>query len=161
MNENTGKDAAAVRFPPPFVPLILVLAGVGLDWLWPVDPGFAMPAIWRYVIGGAIIVGGIAVLIGWPFVLFRRTGQDPEPWKPTPEIVEEGPYRFTRNPMYLQMVIGCIGFAVLLWNVWILLLTPVCALILQKIAIEHEEAYLEAKFGQPYLDYKARVRRWL
>ena len=74
--------------------------------------------------------------------------------------METGPYRFTRNPMYLQMVIACFGFAIALWNGWIALLTPVCAYVLQTFAIKPEEAYLERKFGQSYLDYKQRVRRW-
>jgi len=67
----------------------------------------------------------------------------------------------TRNPMYLQMVLVCIGFAVILMNVWILILTPVCAWLLQRYAILPEEAYLEVKFGNAYRDYKKRVHRWL
>jgi len=76
-------------------------------------------------------------------------------------IVEHGPFRITRNPMYLQMVLICIGFAVMLMNAWILALTPVCAWVLQLFAILPEEAYLERKFGGAYLAYKSRVRRWL
>ena len=63
--------------------------------------------------------------------------------------------------MYLQMVVACVGFSVALANPWILFLTPLCALLLQVLAIIPEEAYLERKFGQVYLDYKRRVRRWL
>jgi protein-S-isoprenylcysteine O-methyltransferase Ste14 len=63
--------------------------------------------------------------------------------------------------MYLQMVLGCVGFFIILSNAWILILTPICALVLQQFAILPEEAYLERKFGDAYLDYKRRVRRWL
>ena len=63
--------------------------------------------------------------------------------------------------MYLMMVLICIGFAILLWNLWILLLAPICAWVLQKLAVEPEEQYLEAKFGEAYLAYKRRVRRWI
>jgi protein-S-isoprenylcysteine O-methyltransferase Ste14 len=89
----------------------------------------------RYGIGGAII--GVAVLgLGLcSVILLRRTGQSENPWTPTTEIVTRGPYRFTRNPLYLQMVLGCIGFAVLLRNIWILLLTPLCVWALQVLAI--------------------------
>jgi protein-S-isoprenylcysteine O-methyltransferase Ste14 len=59
------------------------------------------------------------------------------------------------------MILGCIGFAILLMNVWIAILTPVGAWLLQKLAIEPEEAYLERKFGEAYLKYKRRVRRWI
>jgi protein-S-isoprenylcysteine O-methyltransferase Ste14 len=153
------KDAADVRIFPPAAPLLTILAGVGLGRLWPVDPGFDIPA--RYWIGGLIVAGAVFCLGVWSVVHFRRTGQNENPWKPTPVIVEHGPYRFTRNPMYLQMVFICIGFAVMLMNVWILALTPACAWVLQRFAILPEEAYLERKFGGAYMAYKSRVRRWL
>jgi protein-S-isoprenylcysteine O-methyltransferase Ste14 len=63
--------------------------------------------------------------------------------------------------MYLQMVLGGIGFAIILANVWILLLTPMGAWVLQRFAILPEEAYLERKFGEEYLSYKRKVPRWL
>jgi protein-S-isoprenylcysteine O-methyltransferase Ste14 len=97
----------------------------------------------------------------WSVLFFRRSGQNENPWKPTPAIVERGPYRITRNPMYLQMVLVCVGFALMLMNVWILLLTPLGAWILQRFAIEPEEAYLERKFGDDYRSYRQRVRRWI
>lgn len=153
------RDAAAVRVFPPAVPLVVILAGVGINRLWPIDPGFTLPG--RFWIGGIIAVGAFLGLGLWSVVLFRRSGQDENPWKPTPAIVERGPFRITRNPMYLQMVLICIGFAVMLMNVWILLLTPIGAWVLQRFVIRYEEAYLERKFGDAYLEYKRRVRRWI
>lgn len=94
-------------------------------------------------------------------VIFRRGGQSEIPWKPTPHIVDHGPFRITRNPMYLQMVVVCLGFSILLANGWIAILTPVCAWALQRFAIVPEEAYLEGKFGETYLAYERRVRRWI
>ena len=155
------RDAAAVRVFPPAVPVLAILIGVGLDRLWPLGLGPELSAPARYWIGGAITVGAILGLGVYAVVLVRRSGQSENPWKPTTEILERGPYRLTRNPMYLQMVLGCIGFAILLGNLWILLLTPVCAWVLQRFAILPEEAYLERKFGERYLSYKRRVRRWL
>jgi protein-S-isoprenylcysteine O-methyltransferase Ste14 len=154
-------DAAAVRIFPPAVPLLAILAGVGLNRVWPLDFGFELPAPERYWLGGAIVVAAILGLGLWSVVLFRRSGQDENPWKPTPSIVERGPFRFTRNPMYVQMILVCVGVAVMLMNVWILVLAPVAAWALQRLAIEPEEAYLERKFGDPYVAYKRRVRRWL
>jgi protein-S-isoprenylcysteine O-methyltransferase Ste14 len=143
------------------VPLATVLAGVGLGLVWPIDAGWLPGAPLRYVLGGAIILASVLGL-GAPAVrLMRRSGQHENPWKPTSEILVRGPYRFTRNPMYLQMVIACMGFAVLLRNVWILILTPVCAWVLDRFVILREEAYLERKFGEGYRAYKRRVRRWL
>jgi protein-S-isoprenylcysteine O-methyltransferase Ste14 len=155
------KDAAAVRIFPPAVPLLTILAGVGLNRLWPLAVGFVLPAPGRYWLGGVIVVAAVLGLGAWPVALFRRSGQSENPWKPTPSVVDRGPFRFTRNPMYLQMVLVCVGVAVMLMNWWILVLTPVGAWVLQRLAILPEEAYLERKFGETYLAYKRRVRRWL
>ncbi|HZN24769.1 MAG TPA: isoprenylcysteine carboxylmethyltransferase family protein [Burkholderiales bacterium] len=159
--ETPGRDAAAVRVFPPALPLVTILAGVGLQYIWPIDIGVQIPVPLRYWIGGLIVAGAVLLLGGWSVLLMRRSGQSENPWKPTTRIIERGPYRFTRNPMYLQMVVGCLGFAVLLMNPWIVILTPVCGWALQKLAIVPEERYLERKFGAVYVDYKRRVRRWI
>jgi len=154
-------DAAAVRIFPPAVPLLIIVLGVGLDRSWPIDPGFELPTPARYWAGGLLAAGAILGLGWWSVRLFRRSGQSENPWKPTPRIVEHGPFRFTRNPMYLQMILVCVGFAIALSNAWILVLTPLGSWLLQRFAILPEEAYLERKFGEAYLAYKRRVRRWL
>ncbi len=154
-------DAAAVRIFPPAVPLLAIVGGVGLHRVWPLDAGGLLPAPARYWLGGAIVVAAILGLGLWSVVIFRRSGQSENPWKPTPSIVERGPFRITRNPMYLQMVLVCVGFAVMLANWWIFLLTPLVAWMLQRLAILPEEAYLERKFGEEYRSYTRRVRRWL
>lgn len=161
MTATAHKDAAAVRVFPPAVPLIIILLGVGLQRLWPIDIGYRMPAPDRYWLGGLIVIGAVASLGAWAVLTMRRTGQSENPYKPTTEIVDGGPYRFTRNPMYLQMVLICLGFAAALWNPWIALLSPVCAIVLHYLVILPEERYLEGKFGEGYLAYKRRVRRWI
>jgi protein-S-isoprenylcysteine O-methyltransferase Ste14 len=143
------------------VPLAIVLLGVVLDRLWPLPLGLGLTGSQRGWLGGAIVAGALLGLGLWAVVLFRRSGQDENPWKPTPHIVEHGPFRFTRNPMYLQMLLVCVGLAVALANGWILALTPLGGWVLQRFAIRPEEAYLERKFGDAYLAYKRRVRRWL
>ncbi|HKW93107.1 MAG TPA: isoprenylcysteine carboxylmethyltransferase family protein [Methylomirabilota bacterium] len=166
MGEGAGpnvpeRDAAAVRIFPPAVPLLTILVGVGLNRVWPLDFGFVVPAPACYWVGGVIVVAAILGLGVWPVVLFRRSGQSENPWKPTSSIVARGPFRLTRNPMYLQMLIVCLGVAVMLTNGWIVVLTPIGAWVLQRLAILPEEAYLERKFGDAYVVYKRRVRRWL
>ena len=158
---NDERDAAAVRVFPPAVPALTILLGIALQRIWPiqVDPGITPAA--RHWVGGLIVAGAILGLGLWAVVLFRRSGQDENPWKPTPRIVEGGPFRISRNPMYLQMIIVCIGMAIILANAWILLLTPLGGWVLQRFAIRPEEAYLERKFGDKYLAYRRRVRRWL
>lgn len=156
-----ARDAAAVRMFPPAVPLATVLAGIGLQHWWPLPIGDVPAAALRYGLGGAIALGAILGLGVWSVLLMRRSGQSENPWKPTTRILERGPFRVTRNPMYLQMVLVCVGFAIMLWNAWILLLVPPCAWLLYKLAIVPEEIYLERKFGDTYRNYKARVPRWL
>lgn len=155
------KDAAAVRVFPPGIPLAAILLGVALDWVWPIDLGFTIPRPERYWVGGAIVAGAVLGLGLWSVLLFRGGGQSENPWTPTPHIEERGPFRLSRNPMYLQMVVVCIGISILLMNWWVLALTPVAAWLLQRLAIRPEEAYLERKFGDAYRAYKRRVRRWL
>jgi len=158
--EEPGRDAAAVRIFPPIVPLATVLAGLGLGKVWPIDLGLAPVASALAWLGSAIILAALAAGV-WSILVMKRSGQDPHPGKPTPRILDHGPYRFSRNPIYLQMVLVCLGFAVRKMNPWLLLLTPVAAWLLQKLVIVPEEEYHERKFGDAYLDYKRRVRRWM
>jgi protein-S-isoprenylcysteine O-methyltransferase Ste14 len=155
------EDRAAVRVFPPAVPLIVILLGVLLNRLWPIRTDFELQVPERYWLGGFIVTVAILTLGFWSMTLFKRSGEDPNPWKPTSTLVDSGPYRFTRNPMYLQLVLVCIGFAVMFANVCILLLTPLAAFVLQRYAILPEEQYLERRFGEEYLAYKRRVRRWI
>ncbi len=155
------KDAARVRFFPPGIPLLTILVGALLDRIWPLAARFIFDAPLRYYIGGIVVVGSIALLGFWSVTLFRSGGQSENPWKPTSHIEERGPFRVTRNPMYLQMVLVCIGVAIAFASWWILLLTPLAAWALQVLAIKPEEEYLQSKFGDEYSAYKRRVRRWI
>jgi protein-S-isoprenylcysteine O-methyltransferase Ste14 len=152
------QDGAAVRFPPPFIPLIALVVGIALQFPWPL----ALPVhgLLRYGLGALLLLVGLGAM-GAAIGLFRQIGQDPKPWVTTPAIVSTGIYRFTRNPMYLGMGLMQAGFGVALANGWLLLLVPVTCFVIARIAIRHEEAYLEGKFGAEYTDYKARVRRWV
>lgn len=141
--------------------MLTVLAGFALNLIAPIGSDLMPDGLLRYVTGGVLIIAPIYFLGFQSVRELRRTGQSENPYKTTTEIVETGPFRFTRNPMYLQMVIACFGFAILLSSAWIALLTPVCAVLLHVLVIRHEEAYLERKFGDDYLAYKGRVRRWI
>ena len=138
-----------------------MLAGYELERVVPLVAATTMPSVVRYGVGGFVVAASVAVLSIWPIVLFKRSGQDPRPWTPTPELLVEGPYRFTRNPMYLMMVLVCAGTSLLLASAWVLLLTPLCGVIIHLTAIRHEEAYLERMFGESYRRYRERVRRWI
>ncbi|MGI9331829.1 MAG: methyltransferase family protein [Gammaproteobacteria bacterium] len=158
---NNDVDAARVKIPPPLIYLGAVLAGVFLHL-------FVVPLTMTSVVGVEVRIGLVCltalfglVLLGAALGLFRRSGQDPKPWKSTPEIVTSGVYRWTRNPMYLGMAFlqAALGFG--LANGWIVLLIAPVLVAIYLIAIRHEEIYLEDKFGASYVEYKASVRRWL
>ena len=159
--ETDNEHAAAVKFPPPIVPILTIVAGHVLGRFLPIFPDSHLPTPERYWIGGLVAVAAVLVLIVWPARQFQQSGQDPKPWTPTPEIVVAGTYRFTRNPMYLGMLVFCIGFAIILSDGWIVIFTPVCGWLIYLLAIRHEEAYLEDKFGDSYRAYKMTVRRWI
>ncbi len=158
---NVDKKGAAVRFPPPVIGILTIIAGYLLGHQVPLFAQYSLATPDRYWSGGAIIVVAGLVLALWPIWLFRNTKQSITAWSATPEIIVTGPYKFTRNPMYLMMMLSNLGFAIILSEAWILIFMPVLALSVYHIAIKHEEAYLEKKFGESYLAYKNSVRRWL
>jgi len=135
-----------------------VVAGVGLQFIWPLSIGLARNT--RVAVALVVTLLGFALLAG-AVRLFRATGQDPEPWLATPEIISTGVYRFTRNPMYVSLALVQTAIGIGLGNPWILLLVPVACGVVRVTAIRQEEAYLERKFGDSYRDYKTAVRRWL
>ncbi|WP_072370711.1 methyltransferase family protein [Rhizobium tibeticum] len=160
MNEATGdfRDSSGAAVRPPIVWALAAIAGLALDWLYPRPflPA-AVPGGW---LGGIVFVAGLALLI-WAAATFRRAGTQVPTTQPTTKIVDAGPYRFTRNPIYIGMFLGLIGLAVAFDSLWLIaLLVPFC-LVIRYGVVAREEAYLERKFGDVYLAYKARVRRWL
>lgn len=162
MTENKdNKSGAAVRIPPPVAGILTVVIGYVLGRIVPILTAYDLAAPRRYWVGGILIAASIGILGVWPIQLFKKSGQNPTPWSETPEIIVLGPYKLTRNPMYLMMVLISLGFAIIFSEAWILILTPVLAIVLYHIAIKHEEAYLEKAFGEPYRNYRKTVRRWI
>jgi len=159
MSRETPSDGAAVRFPPPFVPLIALAVGeVVHRCIWPL--AIPIPGLARATFSLLLLAAGAALLLG-AAGSFRKTGQDPKPWLPSPEIIRDGIYRYTRNPMYVSMGLLQAGLGIALADGWVILLVPATWFTIYLIAVRHEEAYLEDKFGDTYRDYKREVRRWL
>jgi protein-S-isoprenylcysteine O-methyltransferase Ste14 len=100
-------------------------------------------------------------LVGWAIATITLAGSNVPTNLPTTTIVGTGPYRFTRNPIYLGMVLGLIGLAIALNSLWLLLTLVPFALAIRYGVVAREEAYLERKFGDVYRRYCAHVRRWL
>ena len=159
MSSSPNEDKAMVRFPPPLVYLIAVLSGYLLDrhvMPMPIDELTPM----RIGSIAMFAVFGLLFLL-MSFSHFKRTGQNPEPWTTSPEIITVGIYRYTRNPMYVGMALLQLAFAFGLNSLWIAMFTPVSLLLVYLIAVRHEEVYLEGKFGDSYREYLRSVRRWL
>ena len=153
-----AEDNATVRIPPPLSYIASIVAGIGLHELLSPMP-IALPMGPRIALAFLVAVLGVGLVVG-AWRLFRATGQDPKPWLATPEIVRTGVYRLTRNPMYVGFALLQTAIGIGLGNLWILLLVPLACAVVQFTAIRPEEAYLECKFGDAYLDYKRSVRRW-
>ncbi len=159
-DDKIDRSGAAVRFPPPVAGILTIVGGYVIGLSMPLLAAYELSAPGRYWLGGGTVFLAGLVLGMWPSLMFRKIGQNVTPWSETPEIIIKGPYKFTRNPMYLMMMLVNLGFAIILSETWILILMPGLALVLYHIAIKHEEIYLEEKFGESYLAYKNTVGRW-
>lgn len=150
-------DTAGLIAPPPLIFLAFLLAGLGLDFLWPYP---VLPAPLQYWLGGAVILCSFAMVFP-AFRAFKRAGTEVNPKKPTTAIVSEGSFRFSRNPLYLSLAVLVAGIAVAADAIWVVAMLVPTLVVIRYGVIAREEAYLEKKFGEEYLAYKARVRRWL
>jgi protein-S-isoprenylcysteine O-methyltransferase Ste14 len=156
---NQPSDTPGVIAPPPFIFLGFLFAG------WAADKALGTPALpvdafGRKAVAVALIVAGL-LLEMWAGGLFHKAGTNVVPYKPATALVTDGPYRFSRNPMYVGFALTYLGLALgLNAPIAIGLLLP-CLLVMGWGVIGREERYLERKFGRAYLDYKAKVRRWL
>jgi protein-S-isoprenylcysteine O-methyltransferase Ste14 len=132
--------------------------GLALNWLVPLPfiPA-AVPAGWL----GAMVFALALALFAWAIATITRAGSNVPSSLPTTTIVDTGPYRFTRNPIYLGMLLGLIGLAIAFDSLWLLLTLAPFGLVIRYGVVAREEAYLERKFGKVYRGYKSRVRRWL
>ena len=154
---NTHKDHADVKIHPPVLVSMLVLAAFFLNKLFPLPFAFPQVLVW---LGYALVLIGLGLTISAASGLMRaRTTLDPH--GSVSSLVTSGPYRFSRNPIYLGFLCLLIGFPFIFKTYWGLILSPLLIMLMNVLIIRHEEAYLEKKFGDVYRSYKSRVRRWL
>ena len=155
----SSKDHAKVKTIPPLIPLFFI----GISWIInkyvysmniPLD-------INLQVIIAYIFMACAIILFGFSLYFFVKTKQNPEPHTPTNALYTGGIFKITRNPIYLGFLMAQVVVAVKLNNLYVILTIPLVLLILNKWVIEPEETYLEKLFGNEYLNYKQKVRRWL
>ena len=151
------QDHAQVKFPPPLIFLLLIILGWLLNRVWPL--GMGVPEGFGPV-GIAVTLFGVAVVI-LVNGTFKHNSTAIEPWKPTSTLITHGFYRWSRNPVYLGFCLFNMGIGIATNNLWIFLSFIPGAILVYYVAIAKEEAYLERRFGEEYLAYKRKVRRWL
>ncbi len=151
-------DNANVIVHPPIAWAIAAIVGLVLAWVVPLPfvPA-AVPAVW---LGAIVFVLALALGV-WAIVTMTRAGSNVPTNRPSTTIVERGPYRLMRNPIYVGMFIGQIGLAVGFNSLWLLVTLIPFAVVIRYGVVAREEVYLERKFGDVYRRYRARVRRWV
>ena len=157
MEVNNPNDNPGVRIPPPLIFLGFLIIGLWYDSPW--FEGYLTDI-------KLLIMGGIIVVLGGTFILksaprHKEVGSNVEPWKPTTIIITNGVYAYTRNPIYLGMLIvhGGLAIAAAIISALITFAISICAI--QFYVIAREESYLDSKFGDTYKACKAKVRRWI
>lgn len=150
-------DHPDVVVKPPLLVLGALAAAFVVDALW---PAAVLPRAVQVPIGIALFVAG-GCLAGWAMHTFRRAGTNIPTWRPTLAIATTGPYRFTRNPIYIAMCVAFLGIAILGDSLWAVAAVVPVALVLHFGVVRREETYLEGKFGEDYRRYRAATRRWV
>jgi protein-S-isoprenylcysteine O-methyltransferase Ste14 len=155
--DSTSNDVALPGLlRPPLVLLAAVILGVVLHWIWPVP--FIPSAL---ALAGPLILIAAVLLFVFSFREFRISGTPVRGSERTTTIVRTGPYRFSRNPIYLAFVLFLLGLAVALNNLWLFVALAAFVSFISIIVIPREEQFLERNFQAEYSEYKATVRRWL
>ena len=157
---SSKADASSSFVWPPVIYATGAVLSGAMAWIarWPFE-AFAPGVLWQLA-GAGLIAAGIGLLAA-AVTRFNRAKTPTAPTAPTKALVFDGIYQFTRNPMYLGMTLILLGLGLALDQLWFLIAVPCAMFAVTKLAIEREEAYLERRFGAPYLAYKAKVRRWL
>ena len=142
---------------PPLVYLVSIAIGALLEFAWPL--GFLPPAL-TAPLGILLALAGVILFIG-SVGKFRTAGTPVPGNQPTTAIVRSGPYRFSRNPIYLAFSLLHLGLAIWINSLWLVVTLIASVALMALIVIPREEEYLERRFGAEYLDYKKSVRRWV
>jgi protein-S-isoprenylcysteine O-methyltransferase Ste14 len=152
-------DTAGVLAPPPVLYGAGLVIGLALHALHPIHIASNSVSVVR---GAGVALVAIGLLLSTSVMrLFGAAGTPVPPYRPTARLVFSGPYRYSRNPDYIGQALVYVGVALVANSWWPLFILPVVVFVVQRFVIEREERYLEAKFGQEYREYRARVRRWL
>ena len=148
-----------LHIPVPWVFVLNYLLGIPLERIHPrvISPQAAHDS----TIAGALLFAIGAVIAGWGLILFRTARTTTVPGRSSAQLVTSGPYRFTRNPMYVGLSLAYLGEAGLLHQMWPAILLPLTIAYVNWTVIPLEESRLEEVFQDQYRQYRSRVRRWI
>ena len=149
-------DNAEVAFHPPFLLLCSIGLGFAARWLAPAE---FLPRAWAVFVGPILVAASFGIFLWAAYTMHRGSTSIPTN-KPTNSLVVRGPFRFSRNPIYLSMVSLLLGVGIWANSLWFIGLAALAVVLLNWGVISREERYLGRKFGEEYLTYKRRVRRW-
>ena len=153
------KENADVITIPPLIYVPALVVGLLVHFLW--QPLRFFPEPWiGHAIGWPLMLVGLAIVI-WAMRTFSKAGENPDVREPTSTLVTDGPYAFSRNPMYLTLTLVNVGISIIVNAAWPIIFLPATLAVMHYGVIFREERYMERLFGEEYLRYKAKVRRWI
>lgn len=158
MDESLREDGPKVRLHPPSLLLFALVAGYVIRLF----AGGRLPLPHAFAEGA----GGLLILIALAIVMtsvsaFAEGGETLRPETPSRQLFTKGPYRYSRNPIYLAMMLFGVGLGIATSNIWIILTTALAGLVIHFFVILKEEDYLQDRFGEDYAAYRRQVRRWI
>ena len=158
MERSDNQDLPGMRIAPPLIFLVLLGVGLLLHSTTPLD--LSLPFAAR-VISAALLFPMAGILAFGAVRVMHREKTPFNPDRPTTALCSSGVFCISRNPMYLSLVLLLLSIGLVISSLWLLMLTPLLLMAFDRLAVKPEEVYLTKKFGDAYLEYKRRVRRWL
>ncbi len=159
MRDGGPRHEGAAGPPPPLVFLAFLLIGLAANLFYPL-PFSSIESVALLLLGFGITIVGL-IVGGFGLQAMRRAGVSPLPWKVPGRLVTRGPFRYSRNPLYVSLGIVYVGISVALNVLWPLFLLVFALVIVDRSVIRREETFLENRFGEEYRSYKLKVRRWI